>query len=163
MTATGNIEKRKRAKPARLFFYAAVATLIISFIYFRFFPESYFDLNVGTYFTISSGLLWLLFSGYLLLLASIYFVAARGTLTIRSWLIGAHYVFVLLFLLVFLVFSQFNERYVRELLQTNSAATVFLIYSVIFLIDALLFLTSMVLLVANLVQMARAGRRAKKS
>ena len=150
-------------KAARLFFYTGVATLGISLVYYIFFPESFFDLSVGTYFSISSGPLWLIFTVYLLLLSALYYVAARGRLKVRKWMLVSHYLFVVMFLLVFLLFSQFNEDYTRRLLSTYSAMGVVIIYSTIFLVDIILFIAGIAILAANLLVLSDpSAKRGKK-
>lgn len=143
------------AKPQLFFFGVAIATLLVAVNYFYYYPEAYFDLGGNYEFSVSCATCWFAFSGYTFILSGIYYTAAKGKLKTRHWLVLLHFVFVILFLLLFFAFSSFNTPYVQDHISGIPFFTLILIYGVVFLMDLIVFVISLILLFANILSFRR--------
>ena len=130
--------------------YTGLAALFLSLIYYLFFREHFFDMSVGTYFTIASYYLWLIMAGFLFLLSGIYYMAVRGRLRIRAGMVLTHFVFILLFLLFFLVFSNFNAPLFEPLTGGLPFWVLVSVYGTIFLTDLILLGLGLIIMTVNL-------------
>jgi|GEM_PF-6873118 len=137
-------------KPQLFFLGIAVATALVAINYFYYYPESYFDLGGDIQLTLSSSTCWFIFSGYALVLAGIYYTASKGRLKTRDWLVILHFIFVILFLLVFFAFSSFNTPYVQDHISGIPFLSLMVVYGMVFLLDLIFFVISLILLLVNI-------------
>ncbi|WP_317897707.1 hypothetical protein [Aurantibacillus circumpalustris] len=137
-------------KPQTFFFGIALVTLLVAVNYFYYYPEAYFDLGGDFEFSVSCSTCWFAFSVYTLILSGIYYTASKGGVKTRHWLLMSHFIFVILFLLMFFVFSSFNTSYVQDRISGLPFITLIVIYGVIFLLDLIFFAISMILLLLNI-------------
>jgi hypothetical protein len=138
------------SKPYQPFFLTAIITLLIAASYFMFSPGSEFDLEINEYFSVKSSYAWFVLSFYLFSLAALYFTATKNKLKTRKWLVTAHFIFVMLFLLIFFLFSTFNTSYVQRLVSNMQFLVLMAIYGALFLLDVIFFLVSLILLIVNI-------------
>lgn len=137
--------------PFRPFFITGLATLGISLFLYIMYPVSMLDVSVyNTYFTTESFRAWLWISAYLLFLAAIYYIAFRSGLKTKTWLVITHYVFILLFLMLFILFSTFPSKDMQDILSGLSVFSLLFIYSLIFFMDVVFFFVGLILFIANL-------------
>lgn len=142
-------------KPYRPFFILAVISLVITLGYRIFSPATYFDINIRDYYTLNNFYLWLVFSAYVFLLGGIYFIIDRKNLHTRTWLLRAHYIFIILFLFFFFLFSLFNTVQVQELTSGISFFVLFGIYGALFIIDVVFFIAGLLLLFFNIISLKK--------
>jgi hypothetical protein len=147
--------KTLHSKPYLLFSVTGIISLLVSAYYYFCLPDSSFDISVRKYFEINSAVAWLTLSGYNFLLAAIYFITAKRELHTRNWLVITHFVFVILFLLVFFAFSSFNAPYAREIVSGMPFLTLVVLYGMVFLTDVIFFITGIALLVVNILTMKK--------
>jgi hypothetical protein len=138
-------------RPFKPFFVTGLATLGISLFIYVMYPMSMFDINVyNKYFTTESFKAWLWISAYLFFLAAIYYIAFRSELKTKNWLVITHYVFILLFLILFILFSTFPSKDMQDILSGLSIFSLLFVYSVIFFMDVVFFFAGLILFIANL-------------
>jgi hypothetical protein len=137
-------------KPYRMFSVVGLISFLVALYYYFFDPESSFDISVGTYIELPSFAAWLVLSAYVFFLAIIYYVAEKGKLHTRTWLVKTHFIVVLLFLLLFFVFSSFNTPFVRDLVAGTPFLTLMVVYGTLFLVDLIFFIGGIALLLVNL-------------
>lgn len=143
------------SKPYLFFFIVGVITLTTALIYWYSYPEAYFDFSGRHEFSISSAYAWFFFSGYLFGLTGIYYTAVKGRLKVRGWLAATHFVFVILFLLLFVAFSAFNTTYIQHYLAGLPFFTTVFIYALVFILDLAAFVASLLMLLINLISFRR--------
>lgn len=137
-------------KPQTFFFGVALITLLVAVNYFYYYPEAYLDLGGDFEFSVSCSTCWFTFSVYTLILSGIYYTASKGGLRTRHWLLMLHFVFVILFLVLFYVFSSFNTPYVQDHISGMPFITLMITYGVLFLLDLIFFVISLILLLVNI-------------
>lgn len=145
-------------KPYLFFLGIAIITLLVGVIYFYYYPEAYFDLGGDYELSLSCSICWLMFSGYGFILSGIYYTAARGRLKTRNWLVLSHFIFVILFLLLFFAFSSFNTAYVQDHISGLPFFTLITVYGLIFLLDLIMFVISLILLMVNILSFKKSDR-----
>lgn len=145
-------------RPYLFFLGVAIITLLVAINYFYYYPESYFDLGGDYELSLSCSVCWGVFSGYCFILSAIYYTAAKGKLKTKGWLVLSHFIFVLLFLVLFFVFSSFNTSYVQDHISGLPFFTLITIYAIIFFLDVGLFVTGLVLLVASVLSFKKPDR-----
>lgn len=141
--------------PHRPFLITALLCFIIALVYRLYFRESYFDISARHYFSLSNYYAWSLLGGYVLLLSGIYYIAERGKLSIQKWMLKAHYIFLLLFLIFFFIFSSFNAGWMQDAVSSMPFMLVLSLYGIVFLLDVFLFIAGLISLVINLASMKK--------
>ena len=137
-------------KPYEPFFIAGLVTMCIALGYFLFSRNSYFDVSLKNYMVLRSFYVWFIFSAYIFLLSGLYFAISKMKFRVKKWLLVPHFIFVILFLLSFLVFSSFNTELVKNYFAETPFLVLFSFYGLIFLLDIFFFITSMLFLIINL-------------
>lgn len=132
-----------------------LVTFLISFgiaVFFKIvFPDSIFELSVtDVYFNTRTSHIWFLFAGYLFVLTIIYYVIGRTKLKTKKWLVVSHYIFIILFLIFFAIFSSLTNQNVQKLFGGIPLITLITIYGIIFLIDVIFFILGILFLFINL-------------
>lgn len=145
-------------KPQLFFFGIALVTLLTGLIYFRFYPEARIDLGGDYEFSASLAFCWLAISGYTFILSAIYYIASKGRLKMRRWLVLLHFIFLIVFLVLFLAFTSFDSAYVQDHISGLSFFTLILAYALIFLLDLIAFVIGLVLLIVNIFSFRRPGQ-----
>lgn len=143
------------SKPYKPFFLISAVTILISLTYYFYFPDSYFDISIGRYFSLSNYYAWFIFGSYTFVLGVIYYLSAQNNLKTRRWLLNTHFVFVLLFMVLFFMLSSFNTAWVREFTSARSFFSVLLVYGSLYLLDIVFLVSGLMLLVVNLLDQQR--------
>ncbi|PBQ30510.1 hypothetical protein CNR22_01580 [Sphingobacteriaceae bacterium] len=144
-------------KPQIFFLGISLITLLAGINYFYYYPEAYFDLGGDFQLTVSCATCWFTFSGYTLTLSGIYYTASKGELKTRHWLVMLHFIFVILFLLLFFAISSFNTPYVQKHVSGMPFFSLVFIYAVVFFLDLIFFIISLILLLVNILSFKRPG------
>jgi hypothetical protein len=147
--------KTWQQKPYRPFFILAVISLVVALVYRLFSPATYFDISIREYYALNIFHVWLIFSTYVFLLSGIYYIIARKNLHSRTWLLRSHYIFIVLFLFFFFLFSLFNTVPVQELTSGISFYVLFGIYGMLFILDVALFIGGLLFLLVNIISLKR--------
>jgi hypothetical protein len=143
-------------RPMLPFLLTALFAMMVALFFLSLFPQARFDLSIYNHaISIKQSAVWLLFSAYLFLLGTIYYVISSVRLRTKKWLVLSHYVFIVLFLIFFALFSSFANRGVQKLISGIPLTTLITLYGTIFVIDALFFLLGLLMLVANLLTLKK--------
>jgi hypothetical protein len=138
-------------KPFGPFLATGLVTATIALYLKLIHPEAWFDVSVyNTDLRASQASIWFGFSLYLFLLAGIYFLTRRAKLRMKRWLIILHYTFVLLFLILFTVFSAFNYKEVQRMVSGTPITTLILVYGLVFFTDLAFFAIGILMLPVNI-------------
>lgn len=131
-------------------------SLGIAVFFRRAFPNSIFEVSVSdVYFSTTTSRIWFLFAGYLFLLTGIYFVINKKKLKSKKWLVISHYIFIILFLVFFAIFSSLSNPNVQKLFGGIPLITLITLYGIIFLVDVVFFILGIVFLFINLFSLSK--------
>jgi len=133
------------------FVLTGLIALCIAIFFKGAYPDSVFDLSVyNKDYSIFTSRIWFLFVGYLFFLALIYFIISKTKLKTKRWLVISHYIFIVLFLVFFIIFSSFSNPGVQEMLAGIPLITLISVYGIIFLFDGVFFILGLLFLFINL-------------
>lgn len=135
-------------------------TFLISFgvaLFFKIgFPDSIFELSItDVYFSTRTSHIWFLFAGYLFILTIIYYVISRTKLKAKKWMVVSHYIFIILFLVFFAVFSSLTNQRVQMLFGGIPLITLITLYGIVFLIDVVFFILGILFLLINIFSLGK--------
>lgn len=138
-------------QPFKPFFITGLATFGIALFLYIKYPVSLFILSSNQLnINVENYKMWMLISSFLFFLAAIYFIAGKINLKARTWLVILHYIFVLLFVIFFCLFSLFGSSEVQQLISKLPLLVFISMYGLIFVIDAGLFVLGFLLFLINL-------------
>lgn len=150
------MEKTLFQKTYQLFLIMGFISLGLALLFKSGFPSSVFELSISdVYFSTPTSHIWLLFAGYLFLLTAIYYVISRTKLKPKKWLVVSHYIFIILFLVFFALFSSFTNQRIQNLFGGIPLITLISLYGIIFLIDAVFFILGILFLLLNLFSLSK--------
>lgn len=154
------MKKHLIEKSYQPFFGTALFAVVIALFLKIVHPESVVDLSLyDKYFSMPSSSAWFAFSIYLFFLAAIYFIISRSRLKSKHWLVVSHYVFIVLFLTFFVLFSAFESHDVQDIISGIPLSTIISIYGLVFIADVLFFAIGILLLFANLLTLKKTSRK----
>jgi hypothetical protein len=135
---------------------AASIALFLKIVY----PASLFDISIyNSDIQIENSKIWMAFALYLFLLAGIYYIVNRNGLRVKRWLVISHYVFILLFLLFFVLFSAFGNDDVQGMIASIPLSTIITVYGIIFLADVSFFVIGLLLLFVSLFSLNKSQKK----
>ncbi len=146
------MKKILREKPHQPFFAIALVSAAIAIFLKLIHPEALFSVSIFNIdITQYQFRLWTWFTIYFMILTGIYFAIFKTELKTKRWLVMSHYVFIILFLAFFILFSIFGSNDMMTLMPNIPLNTFITIYGIIFLADVIMFLIGVIFLIINLI------------
>lgn len=143
-------------KPFRPFFTTGVVAAGIAIFLRYVHPGSILSVTVyNEDYAVENFRIWTWFSASIFFLATIYYAISKTKLKTQKWLIVSHYIFILLFLLFFVLFSSFNNPDVQKLTEGVPLSILISVYGTIFIADAAFLLLGILFFLLNIVSLKK--------